>query len=324
MVSLFYYILIILAIKKISIIGAGFVGSTAAHWIASENLGDIVLLDRDSGVAKGKALDLLQCAPIAGFDIHVSGTDNFDDTKDSDIVVITAGSPRKPGMSRDELLAINTGIVKDVSEKIAKSSPNAILIVVTNPLDAMVYTAWKASEFTTQRVVGMAGILDSSRMRTFLAMELEKVGHHVSPKDISAMVLGGHGDTMIPVMSEAKVNGKPVSEFLSKEILDAVIERTRNGGAEIVSLLKTGSAYYAPGISIMEMARAILHDEKKILPCAAYVNGEYGVSGIFIGVPAVLGKNGVEKIVEIPLTPEEQAAFQKTATHVQNLIQSLR
>lgn len=310
--------------RKISIIGAGFVGGAAAHWIAQENLGDIILLDRDAGMAKGKALDLLQSAPIAGFNVHISGTDNYEDTKNSDIVVITAGSPRKPGMSRDELLAINAGIVKDISERIAKISPNAILIVVTNPLDAMVYTAWKASGFTTQRVVGMAGILDSSRMRTFLAMELEKAGHRVSPKDISAMVLGGHGDTMVPVMSEAKVHGKPVSGFLPKGTLDAVIERTRNGGAEIVSLLKTGSAYYAPGIAIMEMVRAILKDEKKVLPCAAYVNGEYGVSGIFIGVPIVLGKNGVEKIMEFLLTSQEKEAFLKTAAHVRDLIQSFK
>lgn len=309
-----------MAIKKISIIGAGFVGSTTAHWIACENLCDIVLLDRDAGVANGKALDLLQSAPIAGFNINISGTDNYDDTKDSDIVVITAGSPRKPGMSRDELLAINAGIVKDISEKIAKTSPNSILLVVTNPLDAMVYVAWKSSGFPTNRVVGMAGILDSSRMRTFLTQELQNIGMDVSPKDISAMVLGGHGDTMVPVMSEAKVNGKLVSEFLSKEILDAVVERTRNGGAEIVSLLKTGSAYYAPGISIMEMIRAIVKDEKKVLPCAAYVNGEYGVQGLFIGVPVVLGKNGAEKVIEIPLTETEKQAFEKTVHNVEDLI----
>lgn len=303
---------------KISIIGSGNVGGATAQWLTSENLGDLVLFDRSEGIAKGKALDLLQASAVTNFSGSIIGTADYNDTKDSDILVVTAGAARKPGMSRDELLKINTEIVKDVVSKSAPLSPNAILIVVTNPLDAMVFAAWKASGFPPQRVIGMAGILDSSRMRTFIAQELG-----VAAQDVTAMVLGGHGDTMVPVMRLANVNGTPLTALLSKEKIEAIVERTRNGGAEIVQLLQTGSAFYAPGVAIMEMCKAILHDEKRVLPCAAYLDGEYGVRGFFIGVPVMLGRGGIEKIIEIPLNPEEKAAFEKTVSHVSALVELL-
>lgn len=301
---------------KITIIGAGFVGSTTAHFLAMHELGDIVLLDVNEGAAKGKALDLSQAAPVEGFDVKISGTNSYEDTADSDIVVITAGIARKPGMSRDELLAVNKGIVETAAENIKKYSPHAVVIAVTNPLDAMVYIAWKATGFPAKRLIGMAGVLDSARMRSFIAEAL-----NVSVEDVTAFVLGGHGDTMVPLMRLASVGGVPVTDLLPKEKIDAIAERTRNGGAEIVSFLQTGSAYYAPAASICAMAESILKDKKRVLPCAAYLNGEYGVKGLFIGVPVVLGREGVERIVEVKLNAEERAAFEKTAEHVKSLTQ---
>lgn len=300
---------------KITIIGAGFVGSTAAHFCAEKELGDIVLLDVNEGAARGKALDLSEALPVMGRDAKVTGTAQYEDTANSDLVIITAGLARKPGMSRDELLQINAGIVRGAAENIKKYSPNAVVVVVTNPLDAMVFTAWRATGFPPQRVLGMAGVLDSARMRFFIA---EALG--VSVKDVTAFVLGGHGNTMVPLMRLATAGGVPVSELLPSEKISQIITRTQNGGAEIVDLLKTGSAYYAPAASIAEMAEAILRDQKRVLPCAAYLNGEYGVKGLFIGVPAVLGRNGVERVVEISLQKEEKTAFEKTMKHVQELI----
>lgn len=300
---------------KISIIGTGNVGGSLAQWLASEDLADLVLYDRNEGLAKGKALDLLQAGAVVNFSGKIIGSSDFHNTKDSDIIIVTAGIARKPGMSRDELLKTNAEIVKEVVSRAAPLSPNAILIMVTNPLDAMVYAGFKASGYPAQRVLGMAGILDSARMRTFIASELR-----VAVKDVTAMVLGGHGDTMVPVMRLANVNGIPVTDLLPKEKVDAIVQRTRDGGAEIVALLQTGSAFYAPGVAIMEMCKAILHDEKRVLPCAAYLNGEYGAKDIFIGVPVILGRQGVEEIIEIQLTVEEKSAFDQTAAHVKSLI----
>lgn len=304
---------------KITVIGGGFVGSTTAHFLAMHELGDIVLLDIHEGVPQGKALDLSQAAPIEGFDVKILGTNSYEDTVSSDIVVITAGMARKPGMSRDELLAVNASIVKSASENIKKYSPNAIVIVVTNPLDAMVYTAWKATGFPAQRVIGMAGVLDSARMRHFIA---EAVG--VSVEDVTAFVMGGHGDTMVPLMRFAHVGGVPLTDLLPKEKIDAIVERTRNGGAEIVSLLKTGSAYYAPAASVVAMVESILKDKKRVLPCAAYLNGEYGVKGLFVGVPVVLGRNGVERILEVKLNEEEKKSFLRTVEHVKSLVTDIK
>ncbi len=303
---------------KISILGSGNVGGATAQFLAVENLGDIVLYDRNEGMAKGKALDLLQAGAVTDFSGSLIGTTNLDDTASSDILILTAGMPRKPGMSRDELLKTNAGIVKDIISQAAPKSKNAILIIVTNPLDAMVYAGWKTSGYPPHRVLGMAGILDSSRMRTFIAQAL-----NVAVKDVTALVLGGHGDTMVPAMRYANVNGVPVETLLPKEKIVSIVDRTRNGGAEIVSLLQTGSAYYAPGAAIMEICKAILRDEKRMLPCAAYLNGEYGVKDLFIGVPVILGRKGVEKIVELPLNQEEKQAFDKTAAHVLSLVQLL-
>ena len=305
--------------SKITVIGAGFVGATTAHFLAMHELGDIVLLDIAEGPPQGKALDLAQSAPVEGFDVNVKGTNSYDDTAGSDVVVITAGLPRKPGMSRDELVAVNSGIIKGVCEQVKKSSPNAIIIVVTNPLDAMVYVAWKVTGFPPQRIIGMAGVLDSARMRTFIAQELK-----VSVEDVNALVLGGHGDTMVPLMRLATVGGIPIAELLPKEKIDAIVERTQNGGAEIVNLLKTGSAYYAPAASVVAMVESILRDKKRVLPCAAYLTGQYGVDGLFIGVPAVLGRSGVERVLEISLNNEESAAFQKTVAHVKELVSTLK
>lgn len=301
--------------SKITVIGAGFVGSTTAHFLAMAELGDIVLLDVNEGAAKGKALDLFEATPVFGADVRITGTTSYADTANSDVVVLTAGVPRKPGMSRDELLAINSGIVKQASEQVKQHSPNAIFIVVTNPLDAMVYIAWKTTGFPPQRVLGMAGVLDSARMRSFIAEATQ-----LSVEDVQAFVLGGHGDTMVPVMRYANVGGVPVIDLLSQEKLDAIIERTKNGGAEIVDLLKTGSAYYAPAASIVAMVESILKDKKRVMPCAAYLDGEYGVKGLFIGVPAVLGRKGVERVLELQLNKEERAAFDKTAEHVKELV----
>ncbi|MBI2659268.1 malate dehydrogenase [Candidatus Woesearchaeota archaeon] len=300
---------------KISIIGAGNVGATTAHWIASKELGDVVLLDIVEGMPQGKSLDLLEAAPVEGFDVDVKGTNNYEETKNSDIVVITSGVPRKPGMSRDDLISINTKIVKEVTQNVAKYSPNCILIVVTNPLDAMVFAASKVSKFPHHRVLGMAGILDSTRFRTFIAKELE-----VSVEDVDAIVLGGHGDSMVPLPRYSTVNGIPITELLPEEKIHELAERTRKGGEEIVNLLKTGSAFYAPGAAVAEMVEAILKDKKRILPCAAYCNSEYDVNGYFVGVPVKLGRKGVEKVIELKLNAEEKAAFQKSVEHVKSLV----
>ena len=300
---------------KISIIGTGNVGATAAHWIALKELGDIVLLDIVEGMPQGKALDLLESGPIEYFDSNIKGTNNYEDTKDSDIVVITSGVARKPGMSRDDLISINTKIVKEVTQNIIKYSPNAIIIVVTNPLDAMVFVASKSSNFPNNKIIGMAGALDSTRFRAFIAKELD-----VSAEDVHAMVLGGHGDSMVPLPRYSTVNGIPITDLLSNEKINQIVERTRKGGEEIVNLLKTGSAFYAPGASVAEMAEAILKDKKRVLPCAAYCGKEYNVNGYFVGVPAKLGRKGVEKVIELKLTNEEKEAFHKSVEHVKNLV----
>jgi len=290
--------------NKITIIGAGNVGATAAHWAASRGLGDILLLDVVEGVPQGKALDLLQSGPVDGFNNRVIGSNDFADLAGSDVVIITAGLARKPGMSRDDLLAKNVAIVKSCAEQVAKHAPDCVLIVVTNPIDAMVYTAFKVTGFPRERVIGMAGVLDSARYRTFLA---EALG--VAARDVNAMVMGIHGDLMLPLVRLANVAGVPVTDLLSAEELAAIVHRTQHGGAEIVNHLKTGSAFYTPGLAAVEMAEAVLTDSKRVLPCAAYVEGEFGFSGCFLGVPVVLGNKGVERIIQFKLTAEEQAAM---------------
>ncbi len=301
--------------KKVSIVGAGNVGATAAHWIASKELADVVLIDIVEGIPQGKGLDLLEAMPIEKRDSHVRGTNDYADTANSDIVVITAGIPRKPGMSRDDLLNTNYKIMQDVVGKVVANSPNAILIVVSNPLDAMAQAAFKISKFNRERVIGMAGVLDSARFRTFIAEELK-----VSVENVTAFVLGGHGDTMVPLARYSTVAGIPITELMDKATLDRLIQRTRDGGAEIVKFLKTGSAYYAPSAATTEMVEAILKDKKKILPCAAYLQGEYGIKGLFVGVPCKLGARGLEQIIQIKLTDEEQAALKKSADAVQELV----
>lgn len=302
---------------KITVVGAGNVGATTAHWCASLELGDIVLVDipQTEDMPKGKALDLMEASPIMGFDANITGTTDYADTAGSDIVVVTAGIPRKPGMSRDDLLATNARIVSSVSEEIKRSSPEAIVIVVSNPLDAMVQRAQQVTGFPTQRVLGQAGVLDTARYRTFIAMELG-----VSVEDVTALLMGGHGDTMVPMPSCTAVGGIPVTRLLDRERLDAIVERTRKGGAEIVGLLKTGSAYYAPAAAVAQMVEAIVKDKKRVLPCAAYCDSEYGVGGYYVGVPVVLGAAGVERIVELSLDDQEQADFQKSVDHVKQLV----
>ena len=300
---------------KISIIGAGNVGATTANLIAAKELGDIVLLDIIDGMPQGKALDLLESGPICGFDVDIKGTNTYEDTNNSDIVVITSGVPRKPGMSRDDLISINTKIVKEVAQNVAKHSPNAIIIVVTNPLDAMVFVAANVSNFPKHRVMGMAGILDSTRFRTFIAKEL-----NVSFEDVDAIVLGGHGDSMVPLPRYSTVNGIPIAEFLLQDKINLIAERTRKGGEEIVNLLKTGSAYYAPAAAVAEMVESILKDKKRILPCAAFCDKEYDVGGYFVGVPVKLGRKGVEKVIELKLTSEEEDAFVKSVEAVKSLV----
>lgn len=304
--------------KKITVVGAGFVGATAAHWAASKELGDVCIIDIVEGLPQGKALDLLEASPVEGFDSYVTGTNDYADTADSDIVIITAGLPRKPGMSRDDLLAKNTAIVKSVTEQIAKHSPNAYLIIVSNPLDAMVYVAYKVSGFPANRVIGMAGVLDAARFRTFIAMEL-----NVSVEDVNAFVLGGHGDSMVPLARFSTVAGIPLPELLSAEKIEALVDRTRKGGGEIVNLLKTGSAFFAPSASAVQMAESILKDKKRILPCAAYCDKEYGVGGYYVGVPVKIGKNGVEEVIQIKLLPDEKAAFDKSVEAVRQLVKNL-
>jgi malate dehydrogenase len=300
--------------KKVTVIGAGNVGATAAQRLAEKELCDVVLVDIIEGVPQGKALDLAQAAPIEKHDAHLLGANTYDATAGSHIVIITAGIPRKPGMSRDDLLSTNAGIVKKVAREVASRSPQAILIIVSNPLDAMCHVALEASGFPKQRVIGMAGVLDSARFRAFIAMEL-----NVSVENTHAFVLGGHGDTMVPLPRYSSVAGIPITELLTPERIAALVQRTRNGGAEIVSLLKTGSAFYAPASAAVEMAESILKDKKKVLPCAAYLEGEYGIRDLFIGVPVKLGAKGVEQVIEIKLTPEENAALQKSAAAVQEL-----
>lgn len=305
--------------KKISIIGAGFVGSTCAHWAAAKELGDVVLLDVNEGTAKGKALDLYESSPVGGFDSRVTGTADYKDIKDSDVVIITAGIPRKPGMSRDDLLATNSKIMKEVCQGVRQYAPESVAIIVSNPLDAMAFVAKETLGFPRERVIGMAGVLDSARFRTFISEEL-----NVSVKDVQAFVLGGHGDTMVPMPRHCSVGGVPLTEILPKERVDALVDRARKGGAEIVGLLKTGSAYYAPSASVVQMAEAILKDQKRILPCAALLDGEYGVRGLFVGVLCQLGGKGMEKVIEIKLNNEEKTMLDKSIDAVKELLEALK
>ena len=304
--------------KKVTVVGAGNVGATAAQRLAEKALCDVVLVDIAEGLPQGKALDLAEAAPIEKHDSRLVGTNDYTLTADSDIVIITAGIPRKPGMSRDDLLKTNKGIMKAVVENVAKTSPDAILIIVSNPLDAMCHVAYDVSGFPKNRVIGMAGVLDSARFRCFIAEELD-----VSVENTHAFVLGGHGDTMVPLPRYSTVAGVPITEMMEKDRIDAIVERTRTGGAEIVSLLKTGSAFYAPASASVEMAESILKDRKKILPCAVYLDGEYGINGLFIGVPVKLGAGGIEKIIEIKLTDEESGALMKSADAVRSLVDDM-
>jgi len=301
--------------NKVTIVGSGNVGATAAHWVASKELADVVLIDIVEGVPQGKGLDLLEAMPIEKRDSHVIGTNDYADTANSDIVVITAGIPRKPGMSRDDLLNTNHKIMKDVVSKAVQHSPKCILIIVSNPLDAMAQAAYKMSGLPRERVIGMAGVLDSARFRAFIAEELK-----VSVENVTAFVLGGHGDTMVPLPRYSTVAGIPITELMDKATVDRLVQRTRDGGAEIVKYLKTGSAYYAPSAAVAEMVEAILKDKKKILPCAAYLEGEYGIKGLYVGVPVKLGSKGIEKIIEVKLTADEQAALNKSAEAVKELV----
>lgn len=318
--------------SKITIVGAGNVGASAAVWAAQKELGDIVLVDipeipdpKDPArriantQPEGKALDLFQASPIEGFDAKIVGTTSYEATADSEVVIITAGIPRKPGMSRDDLISINTGIVRQCAESVARFSPNAVIIVVSNPLDAMVYVAWKASGFPTRRVIGQAGVLDTARYRAFLAMEIG-----CSVEDVQALLLGGHGDDMVPLARYTFAGGIPINQLVKPDRLAEIIKRTRNGGAEIVSLLKTGSAYYAPASATVQMAEAIIRDKKRILPCAAFCDKEYGVGGYFVGVPVILGKDGVERVIEIELDAEEKKMFQTSVDHVKELVKAVK
>jgi malate dehydrogenase len=301
--------------NKVTIVGSGNVGATTAHRIASKELADVVLIDIIEGVPQGKGLDLLEAMPIEKRDSRIVGTQDYADTAHSDVVVITAGIPRKPGMSRDDLLNTNHKIMKDVVSKVVQHSPNCILIIVSNPLDAMAQAAYKMSGFARQRVIGMAGVLDSARFRTFIAEELK-----VSVENVTAFVLGGHGDTMVPLPRYSTVAGIPITELMDAATVERLVQRTRDGGAEIVKYLKTGSAFYAPSAAVTEMVEAILKDKKKILPCAAYLQGEYGIHGLYVGVPVKLGWAGIEQIIEITLTPEEKAALDKSAAAVKELV----
>lgn len=305
--------------KKITVIGAGHVGEVCAQRIAEMELGDVVLLDIIEGMPQGKGLDIYQSGPVVGFDSKVKGTNSYEDTANSDIIVITAGLPRKPGMSRDDLLKANEEIVAQCARESGKFSKDGIMIIVSNPLDAMCEVARRVTGFPKERVFGMAGILDTARMRTFLSMEL-----NISVESITALVLGGHGDTMVPLVRYCTVQGIPISEFLPKEKIEAIVDRTRKGGGEIVALLKTGSAYYAPSAAVAEMVEAIVKDKKKLLPCAVYVEGEYGFKGIYLGLPAIIGAKGVEKIVELKLNKEEKEALKKSADAVKELIDLLK
>ncbi|MDQ0157269.1 malate dehydrogenase [Robertmurraya andreesenii] len=303
--------------KKISVIGGGFTGATTAFLLAQKELGDVVLVDipQMENPTKGKALDMLEASPVQGFDANITGTSNYEDTKDSDIVVITAGIARKPGMSRDDLVQTNQKIMRSVTQEIVKYSPDAYIIVLTNPVDAMTYTVFKESGFPKNRVIGQSGVLDTARFRTFVAQEL-----NVSVKDITGFVLGGHGDDMVPLVRYSYAGGIPLEALISKDRLDAIVERTRKGGGEIVNLLGNGSAYYAPAASLVEMCEAILKDQRRILPSIAYLEGEYGYEGIYLGVPTILGANGIEKVIELELTADEKAALEKSAESVRNVM----
>lgn len=305
--------------QKITIVGAGNVGATAAHWAAAKELGDIVVVDVIEGLPQGKALDLWEAGPLEGFDCRIIGTNDYRETANSDVVVITAGVARKPGMSREDLLATNKAIVESVVDGVIKSSPDAFLIVVTNPLDTMTYLAWKRSGFPKHRVIGQAGILDSTRFRTFVAAELG-----VSVEETQALVLGGHGDEMVPLPRYCTVAGVPITELLPKEKIDRIVERTRKAGGEIVALLKTGSAYYSPGAAVVQMVEAVLRDKKRILPCSAYLEGQYGLRDLYFGVPVKLGAQGMEGIVEVSLTEEEKALVQRSADAVRRSIAELK
>jgi malate dehydrogenase len=305
--------------QKITVVGGGNVGASCAVNLALKELGDVVLVDVIEGVPQGKGLDMLQMGPIEGYDVSIAGANDYAPTANSDVVVITAGLARKPGMSRDDLLLANYELVKHVTENVVKHSPNSILVLVTNPLDAMCWTAHHVSKFPRERVVGMAGVLDSARFRAFIAQEL-----NVSVENVTAVVLGGHGDTMVPVVRLSGVAGIPLTELIEPARLNAIVDRTRNGGAEIVKYLKTGSAYYAPSAAAVEMVESILRDKKKVLPCAAYLEGEYGVHGLFVGVPVKLGRGGIERIYEIRLTEEEKAALAKSAAAVQELVDVIK
>ncbi len=305
--------------KKITVVGGGNVGASAAVNLAAKELGDVVLVDVVEGVPQGKGLDMAQMGPVEGYDVEITGANDYAPTANSDVVVITAGLARKPGMSRDDLLMANYEVVKSVTEQVVKHSPNAILVLVTNPLDAMCTVAHHVSKFPKNRVIGMAGVLDSARFRTFIARELS-----VSVENVTAVVLGGHGDTMVPITRLSNVSGIPLSELIPADRLAAIVDRTRNGGAEIVKFLKTGSAYYAPSAAAVEMVESILKDKKKILPCAALLEGEYGIHGLFVGVPVKLGSNGIEKIYELKLTDEEKAMLTKSAGAVKELVDVLK
>jgi len=304
--------------KKITIVGAGNVGATAAHWAAERELGDIVLLDIVEGIPQGKALDLMEARPVEGFDVTITGTNNYEDTKDSDVVIITAGLPRRPGMSREDLVQKNREIVEAVTRQIVSCSPQCFIIVVSNPLDTMAYLAYKVSGFSRNRVMGMAGVLDSARFKTFVAMEL-----NISVEEVQAFVLGGHGDEMVPLIRYSTVAGIPISQLIAEDRIQAIVERTRKAGGEIVNLLKTGSAFYSPAASAVQMAEAILKDKRRILPCAVYLQGEYGLHDLFFGVPVILGADGAGKIIEATLTAEEKAAVEKSAREVKESITKL-
>lgn len=308
-----------MARKKITIVGAGHVGATAALWAGIKELGDICLIDIVEGLPQGKMLDMKHSSTVEGFDSELTGTNSYDDTANSDLVIITAGLPRKPGMSRSDLIETNQGIVKSVMEGLVPKSPDAVYIIVTNPLDVMVHAAWKLSGLPTERVIGMAGALDSARLRAFIAMETE-----YSVKDIQAMVLGGHADTMVPIKKYCTVSGIPVEQLIGEEKLQAIMDRTKTAGGEIVGLLKTGSAYYAPSAAAIEMAEAILKDQKRVIPCAAYCDGEYGLDGVYVGVPCVLGEKGIEKIIEVELTETEQADFDSSVKAIKKLVGDLK
>lgn len=307
-----------MARKKVTVVGAGNVGATTAHWLAARELADVVLTDVVEGVPQGKALDLLEAMPIVGRDVMVTGANDYAPTANSDIVVITAGFPRKPGMSRDDLLRKNHEVVAATVEKVVALSPNSILILVTNPLDAMAQAAFRLSKFSRNRVIGMAGALDSARFASFIAAEI-----HVSVENVNAFVLGGHGDTMVPLPRFSTVAGIPITELMTAETIARLVQRTRDGGAEIVKHLKTGSAFYAPSAAVAAMVEAILRDKKKIFPCAAYLEGEYGIEGLFVGVPCKLGARGIEDVIQVKLTSAEQAELQRSAEAVRTLVQAI-